>query len=311
MKIVCVGLETDLVLARLLTQLKAAGASVTRVDPLGFGTGDPMFWDGEGFVWFDEDLSTLDAIIVRRLPAERALPPAGTTISAAEAERFGSEAMERAHFFEAWLWDAEQRGVPIYNPSVSRQFDHKPLQLAMLQRAGVPLPRTMITNSGTAAGLFADDVGEVIYKPVGGGRETELLTAEARARLTRLGSAPVIFQERIVGPDYRLTVIGGEVVSQVEIPSHPVDYRLGEAYRAGQQTYLEVSLPAEIQALAVRVADLCHHAVSGIDVKRGADGRFVVLEANSAPVYLDIELKVGHAITARWVELVLRKSLRF
>ena len=298
-------------LARLQAQLKTAGAAVTRLDPLGFGAGDPMFWDGEGYVWFDEDLSNVDAVIVRRLPAERALPPQGVAVTAAHVERAGTEAMERSHFFEAWLWDAEQRGIPVYNPHASRQFDHKPLQLAMLQRAGVPMPRTMITNSGRAAGLFADDVGEVIYKPVGGGRETELLTAEARARLGLLGSAPIIFQERIVGPDCRVTVIGGEIVSQVEIPSHPVDYRLGEAYRAGQQTYLELSLPPEIQALARRVADLCHHAVSGIDLKRGPDGRYLVLEANSAPVYLDIELKAGHAITARWVDLVMRKSLRF
>lgn len=270
-----------------------------------------MYWDGERFMHLAEDLSAADAIVVRRLPAENSAPPEGTTVSAEEVVRDATQALERAQFFEAWLWDSEQRGVPIYNPCTARPFDHKPMQLAMLQRASVPLPRTMVTNFAAAALAFADDVGEVIFKPVAGGRETEVLTAQARARLVHLGSSPCIFQERIVGPDCRVTVVGGTVVSQVEIPSDPVDYRLGEAYRKGEQRYLEVELPPEIQKLALRVADLCHHAISGIDFKRDASGRYVVLEANSAPVYRDIEHKTGAPITTRWVELILSRKLRF
>ncbi len=214
-------------------------------------------------------------------------------------------------FFEAWLFDAEARGVAVYNPFDSRLFESKPIQLAAFQRAGVPIPRTLISNSETAVRAFASDVGEVIFKPVAGGRETELLTEEKAARLHLLSAAPVIFQERVVGPDIRVTVVGGEVVSQVEIPSHPVDYRLGEAYRAGEQTYLTLELPREVQAMALKVAALCHHSISGIDFKRSADGQYVVLEANSAPMYRDIELKTHHPISQRFVELIKTKRLAF
>ena len=100
-------------------------------------------------------------------------------------------------------------------------------------------------------------------------------------------------------------------MSQVEIPSRPIDYRLGDEYRAGRQRYLEVSLPPDVQALAVRVAALCRHTLAGIDIKRDANGDYFVLESNSAPIYLDIEQKLGHPISATMAKLVISKQLRF
>lgn len=47
---------------------------------------------------------------------------------------------------------------------------------------------------------------------------------------------------------------------------------------------------------AALAAPPCHQVVSGIDLKLGAGG-YVMLEANSGPVYLDIEQKTGAPIT--------------
>lgn len=308
---ICVGLESDPVLVRLQQMLEASGVSVIRLDPTGFAAGNPMLWDGEGFMSFAEDITAVDGIVVRRLPASQTLPEDGVSMAAEEIERAGTAALERMQFFEAWLYDAEARGVPVYNPFRSRIFESKPIQLAAFQHAGVPIPRTLISNSATAVRAFAQDVREVIFKPVAGGRETELLSEEKAARLHLISSAPVIFQERVVGPDIRVTVVGGEVVSQVEIPSHPIDYRLGEAYRAGEQHYLKLELPSEVQAMALKVSAICQYSISGIDFKRTADGQYIVLEANSAPMYLDIELKTHHPISQRFVELIKSKKLTF
>jgi glutathione synthase/RimK-type ligase-like ATP-grasp enzyme len=47
----------------------------------------------------------------------------------------------------------------------------------------------------------------------------------------------------------------------------------------------------------VRAAALCHHVLSGVDLKRSG-ARFALLEANASPLYLDIEQKTGAPITA-------------
>lgn len=202
--------------------------------------------------------------------------------------------------------DLEARDKRMVNPfGRCLPFEQKPFQLAALQRAGVPLPRTLITNFPDAVRAFRDDVGEVIYKPTAGGAETQVLDDEALKRLPAIASTPIIFQERVRGPDIRVTVVGERVVSAVEIPTTEVDYRKGERYRAGEQEYAAHALPPEAIALCLKVARTCHHQVSGIDLKQVGPERYVVLEANSAPVYLDIELKTGHPITEAIVDLLL------
>lgn len=51
---------------------------------------------------------------------------------------------------------------------------------------------------------------------------------------------------------------------------------------------------------------MANRSLSGIDLKRRPSGEYVVLEANSAPVYLDVEQKTGARITDTvidWLEL--------
>lgn len=182
-----------------------------------------------------------------------------------------------------------------------------PLQLAILQRAGIPIPRTMITNFPAALKAFERDVGEIIFKPTAGGGLAKTMDDDARAKVADAIATPVIFQERIRGPDIRATVVGSRVVSCVEIPTEGLDYRSSESYAAGQQTYVNHTLPGEIEEMCLRVARLCGHVLSGIDLKKDGD-RYVVIEANSGPVYLDIERKMGHPITEAIVDVLTRTA---
>jgi glutathione synthase/RimK-type ligase-like ATP-grasp enzyme len=60
-----------------------------------------------------------------------------------------------------------------------------------------------------------------------------------------------------------------------------------------------------------RIAAMFHHTLAGIDLKKTRDG-YVVIESNSMPVYLDIELKTQAPITNAIVETLLsaRTALR-
>ena len=298
--------RSDPIAQHLAARLQARGAHVEILELGRMAAGAPLAFDNEAWLFDGVEVTELDAVFVRQVPAETALLAEPQTVAtAAEWWQRAVKAKERWHLAQSCLTHLELAGKRVLNPSASVPFDYKPLQLAVLQRAGIRLPRTLITNFPDAVRRFADDVGPVIFKPVGGGTETALLDESALAKLDQLAAAPVIFQERISGPDIRVTVVAGRIVSSVEIPtSTSLDYRLDPSYRAGSQQYVAHALPKEIEAWCLEAARVCHQVVSGIDLKLGADG-YVMLEANSGPVYLDIEQKTGAPITEAIADALL------
>jgi glutathione synthase/RimK-type ligase-like ATP-grasp enzyme len=187
-------------------------------------------------------------------------------------------------------------------PLASGPFEHKPAQLAALVRAGIPVPKTCVTSSPEEVRAFAGSVRESIVKPLTGGAETRALDEALLSRIDRGLPGPVIVQERVLGSDVRVTIVGDRVVSSVEIPTSEIDYRSSEHYQRGDQRYVPYVLPAEIEELCLRAARTCNQVLSGIDLKRTPSGDHVLLEANSAPMYLDIEEKTGHRVTEAVIE---------
>lgn len=289
---------------------RARGHDVLRVPFARLVDGAPCAFDDEGWLYDGEEVDRCDAYVVRSYPATTALlGPPETTDTADGWWRKGQLQKERSTFAQSCIMDVELSGKPVVNPLFATQhYDHKPLQLAVFRRAGLPIPRTLITNFPAAVEAFAADVGAVIFKPAAGGAETGLLDDEARAKLPLIARSPVIFQEYVAGDDVRVTVVGDEIVSAVTIASDGVDYRAGAAYRAGQASYAPIDLPADVVAHSLAAARVCAHVLSGIDWKRSADGRWALLEANSAPVYLDIERKTGAPISAAIVTWLERRA---
>lgn len=295
---------TDLIARHLQERLDARSVQSRVFELGGLAGGAPLAYDGEEWLFEGEALSEYGAFFVRQIPAETAFLDQPGTLSTAESWWQRSQlAKERAHIAQSCLADLEAQGKRMVNPTMSAIMDQKPLQLAVLGRAGIRIPRTLITNFPDAVLAFSEEVGEVIYKPVGGGAEARLLDDESRERLVQIASSPVIFQERIIGPDIRVTVVGDRVVSSVEIPTDGLDYRSNEQYRAGNQAYRPHQLPAEVERTCVQAARLCHQLVSGVDLKFTSTG-YVLIEANSGPVYLDIELKTGAGITDAIADLL-------
>jgi glutathione synthase/RimK-type ligase-like ATP-grasp enzyme len=71
---------------------------------------------------------------------------------------------------------------------------------------------------------------------------------------------------------------------------------------------VEHVLPKEVEEMCLKAARLCHHTLSGLDLKHRGGLDYVLLEANSAPVYLDIELKTGAPISKTIVECLERQA---
>lgn len=296
--------DEDLSAARVASLLRERGIDVTLVTPGGMGMDAT---DLSSWVIAGADLDACDAHLVRALPSPFVVPAPGEDTAAVARRAF--EAQERVQLAQAALAAAEARGGRVLNPCASLPFESKPWQLTAFARAGLPIPRTLITAMPLAAERFVAALEaegrEAIVKPLIGGATARRIDAAARARLVLLGPAPVILQERVVGDDVRVTVVDGAVVSAVVIASATLDYRDDPAYASGGARYRPVELPEQARACAIGAATTCAQRISGVDLKRTAQGTYVLLEANAAPQWLDIEEKTGAPISAAVVAALL------
>lgn len=259
-------------------------------------------------------LDDLKAVYVRSLPSPH--PPlveiGGELVLRRDWFAGYMQARERSGFLMAALLCQEAAGVRLVNPpQAGVALQSKPLQLELLRRLGATLPRTLISNDPERIRAFhAAEVargGEVIFKPLLGGAITRLLDGEVLERLEAVRAAPVIFQQRIHGDDIRVVLVGDALVSAVAIrtPQPHLDFRDDPIYRAGEATYEPVHLPAAVADQCRRAASACGLVFAGLDLKHTPCGKWLFLELNSSPVYLDVERKLAHPISQALAELLM------
>lgn len=200
---------------------------------------------------------------------------------------------ERQSFLSSFIRSMALRGVKIVNPIESFDLHYlKLLQLAILRRAGVPVPRTCATNDPATLERFASEVGKVVYKPITGGASCQRLTNKdlVSERLERLRNAPAIFQEEIPGLNVRVYAVGDRIVSSTIIHSDDLDYR-------GTETgFEEVELPPEVAAMILKAKELCGLEFTGADLRLRPDGEYVLLECNPSAMFLGMVQATGAPI---------------
>jgi len=198
----------------------------------------------------------------------------------------------------SWLLTQSFNNIPVVNPPEHGSVVQlKLFQLAAARELGLPIPRTIITNNSDRVREFHAQVGDVVFKPSMGGGICRHLDDDALSNLDTLKASPVTFQERVQGEAIRIVIIGGDVVSCVRIPSDHLDYRADPNYTEGNQIYHPLELDVDIADKCWQLMQACGLLFSGIDLILTPDGSFVFLEANSSPIYLDIEQKTEVAIT--------------
>jgi|GEM_PF-586400 len=217
----------------------------------------------------------------------------------------------RAEAVREWLRIMHLEGAFVINPP---SYNSKYHQLYKLRRAGVAVPDTCITASVELAREFARRAdGQAVCKPLPGGSFCRRIDESFWASLGDADTfgEPVIFQEEIKGRDVRVNMLEGQVLSaHMIVTSHDdiVDYRTDPNYSDGAITYKQVSLPDEVAEMCDRAMKALGLRFSGIDLRLTPDGRFVLIECNSMPAYLDIERKTSASITDGLIEALRKHS---
>lgn len=310
MKIGIFGSDDDPQVHAVAKEVRALGAEDVLIRPDAFYEGLPLSNRDGRFIYRGLDTTELEGFYLRSIPAPYA-PAMEKDDELVLYDDWFVRYMhdrERASFYVAWLLSLQTRGVRLVNPPhAASVLQYKPFQLDALRSVGAQVPKTLISNDPVAIRAFKEEIGDVIFKPVMGGAITERLEGEALERLDDVTTSPVIFQETIGGDDLRVMLAGDDVVSSVAIrtPSQHLDFRDDPVYSGGQASYEEVTLPDAVVEQCRRAARLCGLAFAGIDIKRAPDGRWVFLELNSSPIYLDVEWKLGHPISRAIAELVV------
>lgn len=189
---------------------------------------------------------------------------------------------------------------------------HKPYQLTVADRLGLPIPRTLMTNDAVAARDFVTEVGlgKVVHKTFLATqehwRETRLLREEELPMLEHLRHAPAIFQERIDAvADVRVTVVGDELFA-TEITTVPGTYELDYRMALGTARLRATSVSEETEHTLRALMRELGLVYGAIDLLRTRDGTEVFLEINPAGEWLFAQERTGQDITGAMAALLAR-----
>jgi hypothetical protein len=273
---------------------RAMGHDVVMADTACFVRGPVSFSPHDG-TWKLGDVivrpDDVDVALLGRLPSAfaRTSPP-GSVLDVDEHDR--RQKVQAARHQLAWsmVRDLEARGVPVVSsPTRARPFDDKPLQLAALARAGVPIAETIVDDGND---VFDSTVLEEVTKPIVGGVVEWVAAAGVPGQ-------PRLRQRRLRGRQLRLAVVGGDVVAAGAID---VD---GD-WRTSALPFAAVTTTPALAALAATVATTCHFDICAIDLIDDRERGVCVLEANRTPALLDLAHDVDVDIVAAMVALLQR-----
>ncbi|WP_395396126.1 RimK family alpha-L-glutamate ligase [Novosphingobium sp. BL-8A] len=221
---------------------------------------------------------------------------------------------ETDYFTLALLRHLERRGVRLVNgPTTIEQVADKLHTLQSLNRAGLPIPRTILGNFPIDVDVVERELGfPVIVKTLKGTRGAGVLKCENRDQFEDLAGllesadakADFILQHYVRashGRDVRVLVVGGRVIAAMERRSLTGGFKSNVSLGGVGIAY---NPPPEMAELAVQAADVLGLDVTGIDILFDEDG-YRICEANSAPGFQGLERATGFDVPSAILDWVV------
>ncbi|MNS65411.1 Ribosomal protein S6 modification protein [compost metagenome] len=208
----------------------------------------------------------------------------------------------------------EMQGVYSISSSIaiSRSRD-KLRSLQLLAKAGVGIPKTVVSRNTTDIDSLLDRLGDmpVIIKLARGTHGNGVVLAETKKAaksvlqafyLTNDDGTNILLQEFVkesAGTDIRAFVVGGRVIASMKRQSLDDDFR-SNLHKGGEGTI--VKLTEEERKMAVKAARAMGLNVAGVDMMRSARGP-LILEVNASPGF-GIEKVTGRDVASPIIEYV-------
>lgn len=236
-----------------------------------------------------------DAIAAADVVAVRGMPGVGA----------GLHRLEEVIFRMDTLAQLEAAGTPVINSPRSLEIAiDKYLSLALLARAGIRVPRTMVVQGETAARLAWNDfAGTCVAKPLFGSRGRGIRRVETASEAAAIGVDGVAYLQEFIphpGWDLRVLVVGDQAFAMRRVAAAG-EWRTNVSL-GGRPEAVEAS--AEEVGIARRAAATVGARIAGVDILPGPDGP-VVLEVNAVPAWKGLQSVVDTDLTeavAREVE---------
>ncbi|MET7571000.1 ATP-grasp ribosomal peptide maturase [Streptomyces sp. NPDC005492] len=302
--------EEDVTADMVVVHLHASGVPVVRIDPADLTGGVALSGEyvhgafrghlsaGGRLV----SLSGLRSIWVRRpgTPATRAPQPSEWLTEEASQALYGMLRGSGARWMN--------------HPDAARRARHKPWQLRLAQRSGLPVPATLITTFPQAAREFSQRFPDLVVKPVSGAHPQDPPRAVPTSRVApdtdfaAVAFGPTLLQRRIPKrADIRLTVVGDRMLAARTATAPDADpAEVDVRFAAPAQRWHPTEVPPRI-ADAVRTylreAELAYGA---FDFAEDGDGTWWFLECNQSGQFGFVEADTGQPIArtiAEWLSL--------
>ncbi|MDR0616941.1 MAG: RimK family alpha-L-glutamate ligase [Synergistaceae bacterium] len=207
----------------------------------------------------------------------------------------------------------EQDGLLVMNgvDTLERTVD-KYYTTSLLAAEGLPVPRTLVSESYDEAMRAVHEWGSVVIKPVFGSQGQGIVrvddpdTAHRVLRALEMGHYLYYVQEYLPheGVDYRLFVIGGRMSGAMRRRSS--NWRTNIACGGQAEPFQP---PDSFCRLALDASALLGADYLGVDIL-SSDGKPYVLEANGIPGWLGLQTVVKYDIADELAAFILEKASR-
>lgn len=203
----------------------------------------------------------------------------------------------------------EKLGVRVVNSAaaIERTVD-KYYTSFLLSDAGIPTPRTLVTEDFDAAMEACREMGDVILKPLFGSEGKGMVrvyddeTAYRVLRAWELTRCIYYIQEYLphFQEDLRAFVIGKTVVAAMR--------RCGTGWKtncSGGARAEPIQLNDEMKRIAIEAAQLIGLEYAGVDILPAENGKTYVIEVNSIPGWRGLQKTTDVSIADKIVERVM------
>lgn len=303
--------EEDVTADMVVVHLNASGVPVVRMDPADL-TGSVALSGEFAHGTFHGHLSAGGRLVsIGGLRSVWVRRPGAPAARAAGASAWLTEESSQALY--GMLRGCGARWMN--HPDAAGRARHKPWQLRLAQRCGLPVPATLITTFPQAAREFARRHPDLVVKPVSGAHPQDPPLAVPASRVSpeadfaAVAHGPTLLQRRIAKrADIRLTAVGDRLLAARKATARGADPddpgEVDVRFTVSDEPWRPAGVPPRVAAgvhAYVRDAGLAYGA---FDFAEDADGTWWFLECNQSGQFGFVEVDTGQPIArtiAAWL----------